>query len=304
MERKVGKGRVISGKTARAVLSGDNVKPDFEFTSAQPNAQIDYIHRLTDEGDIYFLSSRDTNAVSITATFRITGKAPEIWDAVSGEHCFAAAYQQSDGRTIVPLPLPPCGSAFVVFRQPAAQHAPVAKSNSTRFQDVQEITGPWTVSFDTRWGGPASATFENLVSWTDRSEEGIRFYSGTAVYRKSIEVPGSSIGTGRVMIDLGSVEELAEVKVNGRSCGITWAPPFRVDITPALQAGKNELEIEVVNFWPNRIIGDASKPSSERLTKTNVRKLTADSPLMRSGLLGPVKLIKPVASSETLAVGH
>jgi hypothetical protein len=303
-DRKVGKGRIISGKTARAVLTDDNLKPDFEFTSTQPDTQIDYIHRQTDEGDIYFLSSRDTNAVSITATFRIAGKAPEIWDAVLGEHRFASAYEQKDGRTTVPLDLPPCGSAFIVFRQPAARHMPVAKRNSIEFQDVQEITGPWTVSFDTRWGGPASAAFDNLISWTERPEEGIRFYSGTAVYRKNIEVAAGGVGMARVLIDLGSVEELAEVKVNGHSCGITWAPPFRVDITSALRAGKNELEIEVVNFWPNRIIGDASKPSNERLTKTNVRKLTADTPLMRSGLLGPVKLIKPVASSETLATGH
>jgi hypothetical protein len=126
-----------------------------------------------------------------------------------------------------------------------------------------------------------------------RGEAGIKFYSGTAVYRKTFELPEDLRGdeSDRLFwIDLGNVRELAEVKVNGQSCGIVWSPPFRVNIDNAVKTGVNELEVEVVNFWPNRIIGDAGLPPDQRRTRTNVRELTKDTKLMESGLLGPVVL--------------
>jgi hypothetical protein len=150
------------------------------------------------------------------------------------------------------------------------------------------------VKFDPQWGGPQSVPFERLVSWPQRAEPGIRFYSGTATYTKTFdlparEVPGRSSAAGRrVFLDLGQVRELAEVRLNGRNLGVLWAPPWRVEITEAVKATGNTLEIEVVNFWPNRIIGDQSLPEDRRFTRTNIRKLTRDTPLLESGLLGPV----------------
>jgi hypothetical protein len=155
-----------------------------------------------------------------------------------------------------------------------------------------EVSGPWTVAFDPKWGGPASAQFDRLVSWTERSEPGIKFYSGTATYHKVFDLPQTARpGSGsRIILDLGNLRELAEVRLNGRNLGIVWSPPFRVDITDAVKPAGNVLEVEVVNFWPNRIIGDDSLPPEQRLTKTNIRKLTKDTALMPSGLLGPVTL--------------
>jgi hypothetical protein len=155
---------------------------------------------------------------------------------------------------------------------------------------LAEGTGPWSVEFAPEWGGPKSVEFPSLVDWTARSEPGIRFYSGTAIYRKSLEIKRVAAGKS-LWLDLGDVCELAEVKINGQSCGIVWAPPFRVDITRALKPGPNQIEIEVVNFWPNRIIGDQALPESERVTHTNIRELTRDTPLMPSGLLGPVRVM-------------
>jgi hypothetical protein len=129
------------------------------------------------------------------------------------------------------------------------------------------------------------------VSWPARSEPGIKHYSGTAVYRKSFDLPAAARPRAqRLFLDLGHVRELAEVKVNGKSCGIVWAPPFRVDVTEAVRPTGNTLEIEVVNFWPNRVIGDAALPEAQRLTKTNILELKANTPLVESGLLGPVTL--------------
>ena len=290
-----GAGRVIAGKTAREVLLADGVPPDCQFNDGAPDANFDYIHRQSDAADIYLVTSRTNVPVSATVTFRVAGKAPELWNAVTGAHSFAASYNETNGRTVVPLDFTPCGSWLVVFRAPAAGHPATASANQSVFKPVQSLAGPWRVKFDPRWGGPENAVFDELVSWTQRPEPGIKFYSGTATYENAFDWPataGNSDAPPRVWLDLGRVRELAEVRVNGQACGIVWSPPFRVDITGALKPGRNSLAVDVVNFWPNRIIGDAALPADQRLTRTNIRKLTATTPLIASGLFGPVQLLE------------
>jgi len=282
--------QVLAGQSAREVLLSKGIQPDVEWECGPDSKpDISYIHRRDGETELYFVANRATNIAELNCTFRVAGKAPELWDAVSGEHRFAAAYSQRDGRTTLPLELGPCGSQFVVFRESAARHPASLRRNEPEYRTLMEIAGPWSVSFDPKWGGPELAQFDSLVSWTTRDEPGIKYYSGTAAYRKSFELPATAKGRS-TWLDLGEVRELAEVRVNGQSCGITWAPPFRVDISRALHPGSNQLEIEVVNFWPNRIIGDQLLPETQRLTRTNIRKLTAATRLTPSGLLGPVRL--------------
>jgi beta-galactosidase/beta-glucuronidase len=205
----------------------------------------------------------------------------------------AAAWSQADGRTIVPLQFAPYGSWFVVFRHAApAGAAGTALRNSLQLKPIYEIPGPWKVQFDPKWGGPESAEFPQLISWTDRPEDGIRFYSGTATYRKTFDLPDTVSAGGRVFLDLGDVRQLAEVRLNGKNLGVIWAFPFRVEVTGVLKPKDNQLEIDVVNFWPNRVIGDQSLPPEKRFTKTNIRKLTKDTPLVPSGLLGPVRMLR------------
>jgi hypothetical protein len=291
-ERNFGRGRVFSGETARAVLLAGGIRPDCEFANTQPAGDFDYIHRRDDGAEIYFVANRSTNAVFADCIFRVKGRVPELWNPVTGEHKFAAAYHERDGRTVVPLNFNPCGSWFVVFREPSAAHPATANRNGANLKPVREISGPWTVHFDPKWGGPASVRFDSLASWTRRPEPGIKFYSGTATYEKTFDLPPATGGRqSKIYLDLGDVRELAEVKVNGKSCGIRWCPPWRVDITDAVKPGENNLQIAVVNFWPNRIIGDAHLPPDQRVTRTNIRKLTASTPLMESGLLGPVRLM-------------
>jgi hypothetical protein len=285
-------GRVIAGKTAREVLLADGVAPDCEFNAT--SGDFDYIHRSTADAEIYFVANRTNSVANATVAFRASGKAPELWNAVTGEHKFAPAYEERDGRTFVPLNFGPCGSWFVVFREPSAAHPAVAKSNLLELKPFQEISDAWTVHFDPKWGGPETAQFDSLVSWPTRSEPGIKFYSGTATYEKTFSLNDLKLKTqnSRLILDLGNVRELAEVKVNGQSCGTIWCPPWRVDVTDAVKPGENKLQIEVVNFWPNRLIGDASLPEAQRLTRTNIRKLTAKTPLEEAGLLGPVQLLE------------
>ena len=294
---RVGSGRVIADKTVREVLQSDGVPLDCEFLptlNPQPSTDFDYIHRTLDGTEIYFVASRSTNAVSTDCAFRVSGKVPELWNPVNGEHKFAAAYKEKNGRTIVPLDFDPSGSWFVVFRETSAAHPATAKSNSENLSLLSEISGSWTVHFNPKWGGPEFAQFDPLVSWTTRPELGIKYYSGTAIYNKYFDFPQSATRNlpSKLWLDLGNVCELAEVTLNGQSCGILWTPPFRVDISGAVKPGANRLEIEIVNFWPNRIIGDARLPPDQHLTRTNIRNLKANTPLMESGLFGPVRLLE------------
>jgi hypothetical protein len=289
------KGRAISDKNAREVLAADGVRPDFEFSGREPNVALDYIHRRNGQTEIYFVANRSTRSVQADCTFRVTGKQPELWDAVTGQTRPAAAWSQAKGHTTLPLEFAPCGSIFVVFCQPAEKAAPSGPAqNFVKFTPRHEIPGPWAVRFDPNWGGPGTVQFPQLVSWPKRPEEGIKFYSGAAVYETSFDLPESLRGPGRTLVlDLGKLRELAEVRLNGKNLGVVWAPPFRMDVSAAIQPTGNKLEIEVVNFWPNRIIGDQSLPPEKRLTRTNIRKLTKDTPLIESGLLGPVTLGTP-----------
>lgn len=287
--KKLAAGRVIADQSAREVLLAAGVKPDFEPMSPVLN----YIHRRDDSTEIYFVASRTNVSTTFDCAFRVFGKTPELWNAVTGEHLLASAYQQRIDQTVVSLRFDPYGSWFVVFRETNAPLPSVKKNNEATVMPLFELSGPWMVRFDTNWAGPAEVQFDSLVSWTDRVEPGIKYFSGTAVYEKSLDLPESAVRSSgaRLMLDLGDVRELAEVKVNGKSCGIVWTPPFRVDISSAVKPGANKLEVEVVNFWPNRITGDAALPKEARLTQTNIRRLTAETKLMESGLLGPVHLM-------------
>jgi hypothetical protein len=237
----------------------------------------------------------------VTATFRISGRRPECWDPVNGVRRSLPEYVTGESTTTVPLQFGPYGSMFVVFPMRPSAGLVTSRVNFEAPAPMQEITGPWEVSFDRKWfyptdglsGKEADGTFRfaALADWASRPELAIRHFSGTAVYRTSfiLDEAGRK-GTGPVWIDLGTVHETARVRLNGYDLGVTWHKPWRLDATDALVKGKNLLEVEVVNLWPNRLIGDASLPEGERKTRTNVISFKKDSPLLPSGLLGPVML--------------
>lgn len=309
-QRKVGKGRVIWGKPLSEIFRNDGLPPDLEIeedeTTARlpastlsgiPNAggSFDWIHRRLGETDAYFIANLRNARAGAVFTFRIGGRQPELWDAVTGRtRCLSESATTADGRTRVALRFEPRQSFFVVFRTPAriASH-PVGKD----FPDLKplaQITGPWEVSFNPEWGGPERATFETLVDWTKRPESGIRYYSGKATYRKVFDLPDAAIPSPQsaVFLDLGTVKNIAAVRLNGTNCGTVWTAPWRVEISNAVRPTGNALEIEVINLWPNRLIGDAGLPADKRRTMTNVTGFHADTPLLPSGLLGPVRVLK------------
>jgi hypothetical protein len=292
-ENRIGSGRLVWGKTALEVLNELGAPPDFEHRGLSDAGTIDWIHRtMSDDTEIYFVASRWEKPESVTCSFRVSGKQPELWNPETGERRNATAFRQENGRTMVPLEFDPCGSTFVIFRKAIGPKVNgTSASNYPTLKPQLELGGGWDVSFDPKWGGPAKIRFDELTDWTKHAEDGIKFYSGTAIYRKNFALPAAPDKDRQLILDLGVVSEVAEVRVNGKELGVVWTKPAQVNITSAVKAGTNELEVTVVNLWPNRLIGDASLPAKERFTETNMRKFVATSPLLPSGLLGPVRIL-------------
>jgi hypothetical protein len=281
----VGKGMVIDGMDLQEVLDLIKLKPDLKADSVL------FIHRTLPEGDVYFISNQKNSPARIDATFRLGGKVPELWDPVTGSIRNLPVYTQHSNTTSVPLELDATGSAFVIFRKDVVKTtAGQPKVNYPEPVQTMKLTAPWTVTFDQRMRGPAQPLVLNtLTDWTQNTNDSIKYYSGAAFYRTSVNLVQPAKGT-QVMLDLGKVIAIAKVKVNGVDAGGVWTAPYEVDITKLLKSGKNELEIKVINTWVNRLIGDSKLQESERGTWLSVNPYKSDSKLQPSGLLGPVKL--------------
>ncbi|MEI6604209.1 MAG: glycosyl hydrolase [Verrucomicrobiota bacterium] len=317
-QRIFGKGRVFLGKPLRGILLADGVQPDFEHSGK--DAFIDFIHRTADGAEIYFLANRNNRPETVEATFRVSGRQPELWDAVTGERRDFDVFTQKDGCTTVPLEFESYGSMFVVFKKEVTGVGVQGSGKKfLKFKPVLEISGPWTVQFDPKWFYPTHGldgdqakgfiAFEKLEDWSKRPEPAVQHFSGTAVYRKVFDLPQLTLDDlrlpnaggasekstinnrqSKMYLSLGTVKETARVKLNGKDLGVVWCAPWRVEITGAVKPGGNALEIEVVNLWPNRLIGDASLPPQERRTRTNV-PFEKEKPLNSSGLIGPVRVV-------------
>jgi hypothetical protein len=328
--RPLGKGKVIGGMTLDEVLQQEGVLPDF----AGP---WQYNHHRAGDTDIYFVVGQG----SADCTFRVSGKEPEFWDPVTGRIRDAVQYRTtSDGRTVVPISLPENnGALFVVFRRPSASRHLLSVSGPAGGMEIQRrtqagaevclwqggqyvlqtsakremtveaklpepiaLSGPWEVRFAPGWGAPASVLFDRLIPWNEHPDAGIRYFSGTAVYRKTFELDAAR-AKGPVRLQLGEVRNTARVRVNGKPLGVVWTDPWSADLTGVVKQGRNDLEVEVTNLWVNRLIGDAALPADKRFTKTIVRRspdykgrnahlrgYLATDRLEPSGLVGPVEL--------------
>ena len=293
-EHAFGKGRVVWGKTVRELLAADGVTPDFSHSGGLPDTFLDWIHRRVGETDIYFVANRRNRAETAACTFRVRSRQPELWDAVTGAQRDAVAFSQSDGGTSVLLEFPPNGSQFVVFRRAiAADAVGKAESNYAVLVPVMDLSGPWKVSLDPKWGGPEQpVVFGTLSDWTNHSDPRIKYYSGKATYRMTFDCPAPR-ALPPLFLDLGNLNSLAEVRLNGKPLGILWTQPYRIALGDAVKAGTNLLEIDIVNLWPNRLIGDGRVAPNKRLTRTNIDKYyKGEHKLLPSGLLGPVRILK------------
>ena len=307
---RFGKGKVYAGKNIEEVLAAENDAPDLAWSTPEnvgelapyplPGADSEedliFIHRRDGDRDIYFVSTQKHHGFDVKATFRVKGKTPRLWHPDTGE-TDEVSYSTEQGGTVVPLQFDAQGSVFVVFEGAGAPSRTAPESQVTKLGPVE---GAWKVTFPPNLGAPPQADFPSLISWTQSGDAGVKYFSGTATYHKQLDAPREWFQPGaRVVLDLGTVKEMAEVEVNGKAVGgILWKPPFRVDVTPALKPGANDIAVKVTNLWPNRMIGDVQPGVSKTYTWTDFRPFKTDSPLLESGLLGPVTVWRKEATAH------
>ena len=289
-EKSFGKGKVYGGHTIGEVFNALNVNPDFEYTKPKENTNLLFVHRKLPDTEIYWVNNRNNHTEKMEAIFRVSGKVPEIWHPVTGK-IEQASYIIKGERTSVTLNLEPNDAVFVVFNKKTNTHSFILPEMIETL--VKTISGPWEIAFQPKRGAPAAATLDTLVSWSESSDSGIKYFSGTAVYTKKIQASDSWFkSSNQLWLDLGAVKDIAEVLVNGKPLGILWKLPFRINVTDALKVGENNIEIKVTNLWVNRLIGDLQPNITKKYTYNNTETIYhADSPLQPSGLLGPVRIL-------------
>ncbi len=323
-KRVLGKGKIYWGG-AFSQMKCPELYPDYYSTASllrkmgiqedfMSTGPIRYTHKLIDSDDVYFVSNKTNFSINTNCLFRVKKGTPQLWSPMTGEIRQLSDYIVLNGQIQIPLQFEPYESYFIVFNKKGKVRT-VQNSINTNFSEplvISEISTPWEVSFDPKWGGPANITFDKLADWTSRAEEGIKYYSGIAIYHTMIELSKKTVTDKKsdIFIDLGEVYNMARVLVNGKDLGVVWTAPFRLKISDAVVVGENNIEIEVANLWPNRLIGDEQKPddgivngqwpewlqkgtprTSGRFTFTTFKHYNKDSKLLKSGLMGPVKIL-------------
>lgn len=291
-----GKGRVVYGLTANELLTADNIVEDFSY-SGSPD--LDYIHRQFTDGDAYFLRNGSDTRFSGDCSFRQTGKYPELWDPSNGNQVRVENYNKKDGVVIVHLDLEPGASVFVIFTDKQRKQLQIIDPITAVSED--ELSGSWRVTFMEGWGAPSEILLDNLISWTDSEIDGVKYFSGTATYYKTININKEQIDENKkVSIDLGDIRDVAEVYINDQSAGIIWKKPYQLDISGLIKPGENQLKIEIVNMWVNRLTGDMLSDPGDRYCRTNHPYVIKDNwagggdeiySIQPSGLLGPVRIM-------------
>jgi len=285
-EHAYGKGQVYADRALAEV----HEEPDFAYTRPESDTNLLFVHRKLADGELYYVDNRANRPESVDATFRVQGKTAALWHADTGQ-TEPASYRIAGGRTTVPLRLDPYEAVFVVFRQPAKE--PSRTLPAVVETPLATVNGAWDVSFQPDRGAPAKITLDRLVSWSENADPGVKYFSGKGTYTKTLQAPPGWFTSGaRLWLELGDVKNLAEVSVNGQPLGIVWKAPFRVDVTGALKPGDNRLSVVVTDLWVNRLIGDQQPDATRTYTFTTQRFYRADSPLLPSGLLGPVRVVR------------
>jgi len=326
IEHTYGKGKVLYGKPISTVLNEIAI-PDFEYITENTPDSLDFIHREIGETDSYFVSNLESHPVNATCNFRVTGKTPELWDAETGTINQNVQFEQEKEFTAVHVSLESKSSVFVVFkksadqnhirkiylnneplkgncvhngnnvevREPGKYRIEYSTKKPVEFEIASipnpiELLGKWEVSFNKNWGGPGEVVFDSLVSWTERPEEGIKYFSGKVYYEKEFVMDASQLKSNqKINLDLGEIYVTARVFLNGKEAGTLWKDPYRLEISGFLIPGRNKLLVEVANTSPNRIVGDLNSTNEKKYTWSNsTSHYDKDSKLIRSGLIGPV----------------
>jgi hypothetical protein len=290
-----GKGRIITGPWKEPDFDGIGLEPDLlGFNSDGERAGgLAWTHRTYGDAEIYFISNQLDKYRDLTLSLRSQGYRPDLYDPLSGEIAAATSWLVENERTNIPISLAPGGSIFIILERKTRQKGSIETASRTTAEQGSlpepelELEGGWELEFDPACGGPDTIVYmKELQSWHLSAHPGIRHYSGTAVYRKSFIC--NREGSKRYWIELPEIYNLAEVFLNGESCGVVWTPPYRTEISQALKSGENKIEIHVSNTWANRLIGDHSLPEEHRISWTTAGYRLEGKPLLEGGLTGNI----------------
>ena len=292
------------------ILAQLKVKPDFSS-----DGPVRYAHRTLDGSDLYFVSNRSGEKITANCLFRVASGTPEIWNPLTGETRQLNEFTNNGEITAIPIQFESHQSFFILFDTKNNSSEKTKSTSAKNFpakKNLMTLEGSWKLTFDPKMGGPAEILFNKLEAWNQRTEDGIKYYSGTVGYHKIFTLSKEMLSTkAPLLLCLGEVYNLAEVSLNGISLGTLWTAPWSVDITKAVKTGENTLDIRVVNLWPNRLIGDEKYPSdgisnhawpdwmlknqprtSQRFTFATYSFYKKDASLLKSGLLGPVSIVQ------------
>ena len=286
-----GQGRIVQGPYQAASFDQLGLMKDFGVSTENGGkaASVAWNHRTDNGKDIYFVANQEDAQRTLNLSFRMKGRTPKIYDPVANTTTSCKQWKDEDGRISLNYQFAPNQSLFVLFSEGENTTQKDSGINWVETTPVQSIDGSWQVHFDPTLGGPKEpVTFSSLTDWSKNKVDGIRYYSGTATYTKSFDWNKEMKDGQAVWLELGTVDNLAEVKLNGDSCGVVWTAPFRVRIDQALKQGENKLEISVTNTWANRLKGDHDLPEDKRITWTTAPYRLEGRPLLPAGLLGPV----------------
>jgi hypothetical protein len=285
-----GKGKVFWNAPLQGILGQLNVEKDVNYIKPHTDTRLSWIHRKTADADYYFVLNMRNHPEDLAITFRISDRTPELWRADKGT-VEPVSYKMEKGLTTVKLHFEAQESVFVVFQKTASQTESTVSER--KIHDSQKIEGAWALSFPDNWGAPKQVTLNNLLSWSNHPDEGVKYFSGTATYSKEIEIKKEwKKPDAAILLDLGTVKDIAVVSVNGIEIDTLWKAPYQVDISKAAKVGKNKLEIKVTNQWDNRIAGDSKLPKEQKILQiaSGGIRFGGDPKPKESGLLGPVVL--------------
>lgn len=284
-QRRYGKGMICDGLDFETLFAQLGYVPDCKVPDGMNVYQG---HQKDGDTDIYILSNQDNRALTMDVAFRVTGKQPELWDPVTGVIRKLPAFRQEEKTTVVPMKLEKNECVFVVFREKGEPSATTLEANYPAPLRTQEATGEWDVTFESAFKTPSPVRMATLDNLSDNANDSIRYFSGTVTYTTSVSLDRAGRGE-HMFLAFDNVGTMAKVYINGKYAGGVWTAPYKLDVTDFVKNGRNDVKVEVVNTWVNRIVGDMNLPESERETYLFVNHLNAKTPLPPSGIIGKVK---------------
>lgn len=286
IQQAYGKGMIFQGVDLKTVFGKIGCVEDCKTPVGTP---VYYGHQVDGDMDIYMISNQGDGIIETDFEFRVAGKQPELWTPLTGETRKLPAFVQKEQTTIVPIRLDKAESVFIVFKDKGKPAANSLEANYPKSVHPVTINTAWNVTFESKFRNPHPVEMQTLQDLSTMGNDSIRYFSGTATYVTQVSIDPVAAGE-TLVLNLNKVGAMAKVSINGQYVGGVWTTPYTLNVTDFVKKGSNEIKVEVVNTWVNRIVGDLNLPEAERQIYCFINPHRVDTPLPVSGLIGPVSL--------------